>query len=356
MNIHRENYELYFLDFLEGKLDEEQLRQLRLFLLENPDLAEELEGIEKVNLAPHDHPYSIDKNTLRKKVIPVDGIDEQTLESYLVAYLENDLTETDRASVEKFLQLNPSYQYDLELLLSTVSQPDGSVVYPHKERLKHWKLVVFINWRYGIAAAAALVLLFLGWGLFFNDRQVMPEEQLAVTIAPEPERAGNIGTMARLEVVKVEGTSSRPMPVLETRPIATVASTYPISMESMATNEIVHHQKAAIQPGSGPITLEFFAHADAAEDKGRSPGLFGRILRNYGGKARDAQELLAREPGKKERNINFWDIADIGVKGYNTLADREVELEVVRDKTGAPKEYSFRENERVLLSRDMNQP
>ena len=50
--ISRNNYEVFFLDYLEGKLSEEELGMLRTFLEFNPDLAVELEGMEQMRLQP----------------------------------------------------------------------------------------------------------------------------------------------------------------------------------------------------------------------------------------------------------------------------------------------------------------
>jgi len=52
MKINRENYELYFVDYLDGNLSDYEIRMLEDFLLINPDLRTELEGTEKISLSP----------------------------------------------------------------------------------------------------------------------------------------------------------------------------------------------------------------------------------------------------------------------------------------------------------------
>ena len=49
MNIGRDNYESYFMDYLDGKLDTVQVEVLMSFLEFNPDLKQELEGLENVS-------------------------------------------------------------------------------------------------------------------------------------------------------------------------------------------------------------------------------------------------------------------------------------------------------------------
>lgn len=51
MMINRNNYEAFFLDFIEGRLNEEQRAEVQLFLLKHPDLAAELEDLTALPLA-----------------------------------------------------------------------------------------------------------------------------------------------------------------------------------------------------------------------------------------------------------------------------------------------------------------
>lgn len=44
--INKDNYEAYFLDYLEGNLSEKDKKELELFLIENPKLGEELKAYD----------------------------------------------------------------------------------------------------------------------------------------------------------------------------------------------------------------------------------------------------------------------------------------------------------------------
>ena len=50
MKITRDNYESFFIDFIEGNLPENMIDQFLDFLNQNPDLKEELHLFEEVNL------------------------------------------------------------------------------------------------------------------------------------------------------------------------------------------------------------------------------------------------------------------------------------------------------------------
>ena len=50
MQIDRSNYEIWFIDWLDGNLNSLQVEQLKLFLDQNPDLREELNDLTTMNL------------------------------------------------------------------------------------------------------------------------------------------------------------------------------------------------------------------------------------------------------------------------------------------------------------------
>ena len=47
MNINRNNYELFFIDFYDGNLTDAQKHELDLFLAENPNLKEECDSFDR---------------------------------------------------------------------------------------------------------------------------------------------------------------------------------------------------------------------------------------------------------------------------------------------------------------------
>jgi len=49
MNLNRNNYEAYFIDFLEGNLNPAHVDQFLEFISQNPDLKEELHWFELIS-------------------------------------------------------------------------------------------------------------------------------------------------------------------------------------------------------------------------------------------------------------------------------------------------------------------
>ncbi len=69
MRITRDNYEVYFIDFIDGNLDASLQEEMRLFLAANPDLSEEMDGLDGFSFNAESH-SGINKSDLYKSVAP----------------------------------------------------------------------------------------------------------------------------------------------------------------------------------------------------------------------------------------------------------------------------------------------
>ena len=98
MKIDRNNYEIFLLDYMDGTLSEAERRMVEQFLTENPDLAAELKHAKEIETKAIDNP-SQDKSKLYRSFADVSEITEENLEEFCIAYLENDLEETEKKKV-----------------------------------------------------------------------------------------------------------------------------------------------------------------------------------------------------------------------------------------------------------------
>ncbi len=82
MDINRNNYEAYFLDYRENNLTPGQVAELLVFLEQNPDLKEEFESFESFSLFLIKTSGSNDKENLKKRdLIPTGNIDSSNYEN-----------------------------------------------------------------------------------------------------------------------------------------------------------------------------------------------------------------------------------------------------------------------------------
>jgi hypothetical protein len=157
MKLNRNNYEEYFILYLDNELDSESRREVEAFAQENPDLKAELDMLLQSKLTPEADISFADKDSLMR--FHHSTISLANYEEWLIAYIDNELPEEDRKDAERFIAGNPSIQRELNLLQRTKLQPE-SIVFPYKESLyrrEEKARVISISWR-RIAAAAVLLL------------------------------------------------------------------------------------------------------------------------------------------------------------------------------------------------------
>lgn len=166
MKISRDNYEPFFLDYLEGKLEEDLIDQFLDFLEKNPDLKEELQLFENVNL-PQDQVVFEGKQKLYKT-----QADEKPMtDNRMIAYLEGDLDEDGRQMFEAYLADHPEIGKEYNLFTQTKLIPEYEVKFPAKQKLyKKSAPVIFMNWA-GRAAAVLVLVLGIGYLIQTNWQQ-----------------------------------------------------------------------------------------------------------------------------------------------------------------------------------------
>ncbi|NND78144.1 MAG: hypothetical protein HKN39_08175 [Flavobacteriales bacterium] len=238
MNININNYESWFIDHSENNLSSDQVAELLLFLEKNPDLKEEFEMLDDIVYLPSvDYTYSektelkhiLDKGeedqeliiaflendlsesarkdfevrlagdeilqrklehfkalSLQPKTIEIDKMllkkissNEQDL--FFAAYQEGGLSAAQKEQVEQYVIDHPGTKKDLKAFSMLSLKADESIVFPNKASLKK-KRGVFIQMYGWISVAAAAVILFL----FFFPTKDIPEVLLEQTATVQP--------------------------------------------------------------------------------------------------------------------------------------------------------------------------
>ncbi len=132
--IDHSNYEAFLLDRLEGNLSSEQLRMLELFLLKHPELDASDEEMPKVSM---DLPSLLESELaeLKRDLPPLAAVSESTLEDFLIASAEGDLTADQEKDLAIFLTAHPKHQHVAELIALSRILP-GAQELPSKAYLQ----------------------------------------------------------------------------------------------------------------------------------------------------------------------------------------------------------------------------
>jgi len=212
MKITRDNYEPFFLDYLEGNLDESMIDQFLDFLEQNPDLKEELQLFDNIHLPEEQVAFS-GKQHLYKSAQD----EKPAFEMKTIAYMEGDLNDEERESFETYLAAHPDLQKEYDLFGKTRLIADTSIHFPDKNKIyrKAGKTIV-LNW---VARVAAVIVLIWGINSLFQTGSqkvgpnVIPEiasvkpQTKPAEIKTEPEKIIQKNEIAQNTSVKV---SSRP--------------------------------------------------------------------------------------------------------------------------------------------------
>jgi len=130
MNINKNNYEAYFLDYHEGNLTPVQVADLLFFVEQHPGLKEEFENFENFSLEDFSSIEFANKSSLKKEIT----LDNK--EEYFIRAVENELNPTEINLLKNFLKQYPQFLVDLELFQKTKLSRDTSIVFEHKNGLK----------------------------------------------------------------------------------------------------------------------------------------------------------------------------------------------------------------------------
>jgi len=159
MNITRNNYEEYFILYLDNELGSDDRRQVELFVQENADLKGEFDLLSQTRLAPDDAVVFDEKQQLLN-IASAASINDSNFEEWLVLYIDNELTGQQKISVEEFLVNHPAAKTELGILQKTKLHSEEAVIFPNKETLycREEKVpVMAFSWR-KMAVAASLLL------------------------------------------------------------------------------------------------------------------------------------------------------------------------------------------------------
>ncbi|MEO8589585.1 MAG: hypothetical protein ABI432_09465 [Flavobacteriales bacterium] len=171
---------------LEGDLTLVQLDALRAYLIDHPEhqRAERIYALTKI--VPAAMAYAA-KQALQRNIPPVGLPTRHTMDDFLVARLERDLTREQEAALSQILAADPIAQKSWRLMNAT--RVDASAIaYPEKSALKKGGRVIAIgsvNWTVRLAAAASVAAI-IGLGLWFLLQRAPEGPQVAET----PKKSG----------------------------------------------------------------------------------------------------------------------------------------------------------------------
>jgi len=205
--ININNYEAFFLDYHEERLNSEEKQMVMAFLQEHPEFYDEFEDFENVVLPVPDIPYP-DKSELFKTELSLP--EDNDWEYKCIEFMEGDMADDELNDFEQERLSDPEKAKVLELYLATRSMPDESIVFEKKQELKK-KVVLIPRWIYGAVSAAAVLI--LSWIIFTPSSGDAENPQMALDTVREKIYYDKIGHPGRYE--KIASVDSHDKVLLE---------------------------------------------------------------------------------------------------------------------------------------------
>lgn len=184
MKISINNYEAYLIDYMDGRLNNAEIQQLKAFCVQNhidfEELTEDLPVLEST-----DDTFDEKEYLFKNKIVPFGNINEDNYEERFIAYQELLLDGEEEREVEEFADKNPLLLKDLRTYGNCRLEPDTTIAFKDKDNLK--KKAVILPLYAKIAAVAAVIAVL--FGLFWlpkNENDNANQQPELVELTPEP--------------------------------------------------------------------------------------------------------------------------------------------------------------------------
>jgi len=347
MKPDRLNYEIWFTDWLDGNLSEQQIAELKLFLSENPDLEEELNGLALVSLNPPDLTFNGKK---RLEQSP-ERLSESQFEHLCIASLENDLTPAQKTELDWIINTDESRRKSFELIQKLKLKPiDGRFARKNSVKKLTTGQKIFRLSVIGLSAAATIALVVSIFRYLPQNQgpgtQVIVQNTIPDSVAIEARQAivyrekepvidhRNINPTARKSVTLISSGAE----------IAEPAGTADKEMADSAT--LIQRVES---PGNLKIAVPqdiFTAYmAENSVIRDYEPGYIPPLMDNRSNVelflARLFHERIMKNPNAGTRPVKSFDLAQAGISGLNKLFGWEIALQKNTDENGDTRSYNF---------------
>jgi hypothetical protein len=359
MHIDRSNYELWFTDWLDGNLNNLQVEQLKLFLDQNHDLREELDDLISLNLlnlvsSPESFRY---KEQLKKSP---SEMSEDQFEFLCAAYLENDLSGSQKKELEEITDADPDKKRTFELLQKTILAP-VSIGYKHKRLLRKLttaQKVIRLS-VIGISAAAAISIIIIIYPVI-PGTSTLKQSIIAHNITPDSTFQKPSQVLAVVSKAHILPPATQKgylkMPTISKSTLGVpIAIGIGVNLsggalKTTSSNDsslrIFNKQEEAVikvpvnpevDLGRGIVTNTLIASNlkityPAAEDERSKAGKFiSKIFR----------EKFLKEETPSDTPLKGYEIAEAGITGLNKLLGWQMALNLENDENGQPKAVNF---------------
>jgi anti-sigma factor RsiW len=201
MKINLNNYETFFLMYIDNELSAPEKLSVESFLQEYPYLREEMDLLKGMVL-PGGEKFELDKTSLYRS-----GVMNENMQEAMLLHLDNELPAPAKTALLKKLEEDKTLQHSWELLQKTKLDAAEMVSFPHKKilyRTETGRLITGKFARWAIAAALTGAGFFIG--VYLLRQQAATQTELSSKAAQKTTGNGTAtATGTKKEIVTKEG-------------------------------------------------------------------------------------------------------------------------------------------------------
>ncbi|MFY7990639.1 MAG: hypothetical protein ACOVO3_07890 [Fluviicola sp.] len=174
-----ENYEAFYLDYLEGNLSDADRAAFEKFLTEHPELQLEDDLLPEFTLLDEDTMLSSVEKMALKRDYEDTAILPENLEGLLIADSEGLLSDPKKKALEAWIAANPLWKQEAQLYAQAHVAPNMQEQTDKQVLYRKGGAIIPLWWS-GVAAMAAGIALFVTLGIG-DDREFGPGSNAAFT-------------------------------------------------------------------------------------------------------------------------------------------------------------------------------
>ena len=350
MLVNRDNYEMYVLDFLDGKLSGKEKEIFGRFLRDNPDIMEEIMNIEQIKLVPENIRYT-EKDILKKATGKENvKIKKTKFQHNSIAYFEGDLSSSEMKEFEAYLSKYPGKRSDFESFGKVYLKPDINIVFPSKSKLRRlsirqqrYRVISYIS---GAAAILIIALILVQPGKNYFDQLVTRRN--ADTGAPDEQTTEITQENVREENLAEQGNQKNLDKALQETTIAQISTNEQTKKEIFIPSEEVRMQETremetiSLKPIPS-VQADLQARIPDIVDglsvigmeKTPKPGEYMTLTQFAGSQLQ--RDFVQRTNSGQDQKLTFWTIAYNGFNGLDRISESNYALNREVDEDGSVK-------------------
>ena len=337
MKITLDNYEAFFLDYIEGRLNSQELSELSLFLNLRPELKPELQFSENIIIQPSKHVYQ-NKNLIKKLDFEDASITTYNFDDFCIAYYERILSTKKTNELLNFCSLEPQRQkyfteYEQILLL-----PQTKLKFRNKKALYKYQSRSIHIFRISSIAASISILIFvyLNYKSKNDTFSMMPSIASSKIIKQENVKKKHL--MVSNKNLNINNLSIKKSVTLS--PIKKISNgiknTNVVASEPKLLGQIPLPELKLLTTTNQKHNLAQIKNIDLQPENKNTLATSNNLLKNIENKLVDINEFK-----NKKRNFSLLKIAQVGIRGINKLTDSNMTLTEKTDSIGNITALSF---------------